>query len=92
MLCDPRESVLRVKLAVPLASKIAFPRLALLSMKLTVPVGAPLPLEVTRAVKVTLFFSRTAVALVCSAIVEVLPVTVSLSGEDVLPAKFASPL
>jgi hypothetical protein len=92
MLCDPRESVLRVKLAVPLASKIAFPRLVLLSMKLTVPVGVPLPLEVTWAVKVTLFSSSTDVELVCSATAEVLPFTVTLTAEDVLPAKFVSPL
>jgi hypothetical protein len=90
MLCDPKNRVLRVKIAVPLASKTtASPKGVLPSMKVTLPVGVPLVLEATVALKLTLSSSRTVAALVCSVVVvltlSMLRTTAIVAGDPETP-------
>ena len=74
----PDASVLSASVAVPLFSG-ALPSDVEPSMKVTLPVGDMLPVELTLAVRVTLFCTNTAGALVSSpmAAVALLPVPAS---------------
>ena len=73
MLCDPTVRLLRVKLPDPEAS-VPLPNTVEPSLKVTVPVGVPEPVEVTAAVRVSACPKATGLGLLLIATVgEALP-------------------